>query len=691
MATRTQKKITTQEYIDNLLNTKTGWKPRPNRKVSLTSKPKVANVQPFRKTGAGNSKAKNEMSTPTSTSTNVSIESQEASETQEQIDADRNIAEELQLSYMNEDSGILSLDPNFNSDDDMNNYPWDDPDAQPEDDNVEEEENDSGLQADEINAIPSDDVNVIVPQNEDTNDSTTLPDLPTSGDEEDNLISNINEVSEQEEYSQPSDDDDDDDQDDDEDVEEIDEVENNDIIEILQEESQMDTQSQPTSRYDVHPTFAAMNIVPLSLDFLDSLGQLYDEKKEGIYESFANVKLFDGKGLPITTESLLKENISTDKKETINKQNAVYMDVMKVNPTKVKKEKRVMAEVKQSKKLQGDIKRGQAITMGTEATDEVRKQKKENLQKYSNIIQLIEKKNPNKTNTENYQHVLKIDGKQLKEATENKTKQPKPIRYVLGISNPRSKEKEELTKDPDETIPKVLAESNMKNNWVKNICMKTQQMRDKTFQRAERAKMDAEKKKEIKKEYQNNEVVKNIDIKPDILEKNKIPNVVIEGKSYIKPGYKQNPPVIVKKHVTMKTVTAEKLARNPTSNVWKIQLEACTEEEKTENKRKIPDSALKIEDRNLEVVRYLTRSVMSNKGNQVINENARRLTSPDMNENIQETMNQGEEEDLEYFDKDLYEQGDLNEDYDDYDQDVSVGELLNWGRLCQKQARLAHT
>ena len=308
---RSTREITTSQYINRLLNKHNLWKRKPSKKVSVPPKPKVVQVQPFRKATATAASRKREMNEM------IQHERESRIATQEQIDSDRTIAEQLQETYMNEDSGIISLDPNFNSDDDMSTHNWED----------------SG-----VGAGIEDDVEVV------------LPDLPTDTNDEENEDS-FHEISdEDEDENTPNDDfvnnnpDEDDntanedlgnnnpDEDDemfDEDMMTVTPVGNRDESEINNDHnySLSGSDQQDTSNYGTL-TFPTSTVMPLSIDFMDTLGQLYEDKKSGLFTSFAETKLFDGSGKPITTESIFKEDKDTIPTETLNKENAVYMDVI---------------------------------------------------------------------------------------------------------------------------------------------------------------------------------------------------------------------------------------------------------------------------------------------------------------------------------------------------------------------------
>ena len=308
---RSTREITTSQYINRLLNKHNLWKRKPSKKVSVPPKPKVVQVQPFRKANATAASRKREMNEM------IQHERESRIATQEQIDSDRTIAEQLQETYMNEDSGIISLDPNFNSDDDMSTHNWED----------------SG-----VGAGIEDDVEVV------------LPDLPTDTNDEENEDS-FHEISdEDEDENTPNDDfennnpDEDDntanedlgnnnpDEDDEmfaEDMMTVTPVANIDESEINNDHnySLSGTDQQDTSNYGTI-TFPTSTVIPLSIDFMDTLGQLYEDKKSGLFTSFAETKLFDGTGKPITTESIFKEDKDTIPTETLNKENAVYMDVI---------------------------------------------------------------------------------------------------------------------------------------------------------------------------------------------------------------------------------------------------------------------------------------------------------------------------------------------------------------------------
>ena len=308
---RSTKEITTSQYINRLLNKHNLWKRKPSKKVSVPPKPKVVQVQPFRKATATAASRKREM--------NEMIQQERESRiaTQEQIDSDRTIAEQLQETYMNEDSGIISLDPNFNSDDDMSTQNWED----------------SG-----VGAGIEDDVEVV------------LPDLPTDTNDEENEHS-FHEISDEDEdentqnddivNNNPDEDDnpanenlgnnnpDEDDEMFDEDMITVTPVANRDEYEINNDHNySLSNSDQPdTSNYGTI-TFPSSTVMPLSIDFMDTLGQLYEDKKSGLFTNFAETKLFDGSGTPITTESIFQEDKDTIPTETINKENAVYMDVI---------------------------------------------------------------------------------------------------------------------------------------------------------------------------------------------------------------------------------------------------------------------------------------------------------------------------------------------------------------------------
>ena len=78
----------------------------------------------------------------------------------------------------------------------------------------------------------------------------------------------------------------------------------------------------------------ASQTIPLSLDFLDSLGRLWEEKAEW-YKKMSNTKLFDGRGRPIQVPPVqtqrYQESIPEDSKENENYSdhlsNTVYVDV----------------------------------------------------------------------------------------------------------------------------------------------------------------------------------------------------------------------------------------------------------------------------------------------------------------------------------------------------------------------------
>ena len=308
---RSTREITTSQYINRLLNKHNLWKRKPSKKVTVPPKPKVVQVQPFRKANATAASRKREMNEM------IQHERESRIATQEQIDSDRTIAEQLQETYMNEDSGIISLDPNFNSDDDMSTHNWED----------------SG-----VGAGIEDDVEVV------------LPDLPTDTNDEENEDS-FHEISDEDEDENTPNDDfvnnnpDEDDNTANEDLgnnnpDEDDEMFAEDMMTVTPvaniDESEFNndhnyslsgTDQQDTSNYGTI-TFPTSTVMPLSIDFMDTLGQLYEDKKSGLFTSFAETKLFDGTGKPITTESIFKEDKDTIPTETLNKENAVYMDVI---------------------------------------------------------------------------------------------------------------------------------------------------------------------------------------------------------------------------------------------------------------------------------------------------------------------------------------------------------------------------
>ena len=67
----------------------------------------------------------------------------------------------------------------------------------------------------------------------------------------------------------------------------------------------------------------AMPIVPLSLDFLDNLGRLWEEKSEA-YKNLAQTKLFDGRGHPIDLPPT-EDNQQLNSEDTSSSDDIVYL------------------------------------------------------------------------------------------------------------------------------------------------------------------------------------------------------------------------------------------------------------------------------------------------------------------------------------------------------------------------------
>ena len=294
----TQKKMTTELYLQSILSrpNKT-WKPRSTRKVVIQPKRKVAPVQPFRKVSSTKTSANKQDNNSEEATTDATDE--------DQIEMDRQYAEELHETYINEDSGILSLDPNFTSDDDMSNLNWGDSGLAAEED-FENDDNLPDLPADESMQEPQEDVSdtdLQVNEDEETADAASNPQWDTilSIDEED--LMTVTPVP--------------------------DETKSLQSIVSRNEENEGNASS-----FKNEMTVGSESVVPLSVDFMDSLSRAYDENPS-LFDSFAETRLFDGKGHPITTTSLLTENMDNQAKD-INKENAVYMDVLTVGNQKTK-------------------------------------------------------------------------------------------------------------------------------------------------------------------------------------------------------------------------------------------------------------------------------------------------------------------------------------------------------------------
>ena len=345
------REITTSQYIDRLLCRKTGWKNKSSRKVSVTPKPKVAPVQPFRKPTSTVSKRTDEGS---SISEEVSTTSEANNSTAEQIEMDRTMAEELQETYRNEDSGILSLDPNFTSDDDMSTYNWEDSGLGA----VDDEDNEESLP--DIPADVNEDDNSLIEQTDDEDDNN-------SNNEESN--ENQYEEEEEDEFSEeqmtitpvPNPDEDasnnqssvrnstrtaDEDASNnqssdrnstrtvDEDASNNQSSDRNSTNNGDEDDSNNQSSDRNSTRTadeeNIYQTlhFPSQTIVPLSIDFMDSLDRLFDDRKSNLYDTFSETKLFDGSGKPLTTESILQDDSKSDPNEKINSQNAVYTDIL---------------------------------------------------------------------------------------------------------------------------------------------------------------------------------------------------------------------------------------------------------------------------------------------------------------------------------------------------------------------------
>ena len=422
---------------------------------------------------------------------------------------DRTLAQELQESYINEDSGILSLDPNFTSDDDMSNYPWEDSGIIPEDDDDDDDANQS-----------------------------TLPDLP-SADEEDNAqyISDNEEENPSQPHSDLSD----------TEVQDTEQVDN-------EEESAPEAQSnQP----DII-TLPAMSIVPLSLDFMDSLGRLYDEKKTDLYDSFSKTKLFDGEGKPVTTDSLLKQEkeektLNLTNQQNINTKNAVYMDVLQVDDKKSQttfdddNEETTLKKITdfdRSKKSEQKedpyevpLRKRMKLTENNEDDIEFLKETKQSDENGEKLVRLYKVKKGNKAiNLE--QHIpvkqevpeLKASRKRINTTDQGKeelkSNPKKTIRYILGVNKNGEKTLTQVN-NPNEKIggkennnPKVKIEDpktssvsqekydqlvKVNEELIKQLTKKTELMRERTFLREDRWNAMKEKReaaKNPKKEYQ---------------------------------------------------------------------------------------------------------------------------------------------------------------------------------------------
>ena len=310
------KTISTEEYITKLMTANRAWKPRQTKKVTVTKRLQVAPVTPFRKATSTSTQRKKDASG--NEESQAATDTTQNPETEEQIEMDRNMAQQLQETYTNEATGIISMDPSFTPEDDMSTLPWED----------------SGLGDSQYEP-----------------DSQTLPDLPSDGtEEEDNLDEDPNDASYDYQMDTDIPDSEDEESEVDENMEEqaitITPISNSNdqqtteeteetitpISNSNDEQRNQETPEASTSYFvgtENNPiVLPTQTIVPLHIDFLDQLGRLYDEKKTGLFESFANTKLFDGEGNPITTDSILSSKDELQNQKEVNKENAVYMDVI---------------------------------------------------------------------------------------------------------------------------------------------------------------------------------------------------------------------------------------------------------------------------------------------------------------------------------------------------------------------------
>ena len=413
--TCSRKKMSTSEYVQSVLSKQKNWKPRGNRKVVIQPSRKVAPVQPFRKTTTSKSGNKSQGNNEDSTrrprnQSNIS--------TQEQIEMDRQMAEDLQETYVNENNGIISLDPNFTSDDDMSNYNWEDSGFGPG--TADDGDNDGTLPdlpaeatvtSEEISQDPTTDVSEAeMTTNEEEDDAATVS---YTESEDDRLVIDENMMT---------------------------------VTPVLNEEENtassetgMSTQEGNNMSNVIDIDVESQVVMPLSIDFMDSLSVAYDQNPTGLFDSFAETKLFDGKGIPITTTSLLTEENYSD--VNINEENAVYMDVMSF----IKKDLAVLSSKKENTLTSND-------NLDTEEYEQTRKKLKMEEIEEEDEVTFIKEEKGNVENSNNRSED-ECDGKSKREMTN------RSIRDLLGMSE----SKLQMTDVPINTGGKSIYEERYKS------------------------------------------------------------------------------------------------------------------------------------------------------------------------------------------------------------------------------------